>query len=148
MTEKVYSRECHSRFVLSRLKCTFKGNRKRRCNFPRETEHEIKRRRDVHPREPPCHRCIRSPFPHYLVLFLSLSLAFCDTSRFIFPFGCPRHSSTGFNDNLAEREVPLPLLLSPFFSTTSCSPFLARNPLRTIRGGIGEVFRAISRAGY
>lgn len=31
------------RFVLSRLKCIFKGNRERRCNFPRETEHEIKR---------------------------------------------------------------------------------------------------------
>lgn len=38
-----YSRGCYSRFVLSRLKCTLKGNRERRCNFPRETEHEIKR---------------------------------------------------------------------------------------------------------
>lgn len=29
--------------VLNRLKCILKENRKRRCNFPRETEHEIKR---------------------------------------------------------------------------------------------------------
>lgn len=40
---EVQCRECHLWYVLNRLKCILKGNRERSCNFPRETEHEIKR---------------------------------------------------------------------------------------------------------
>lgn len=86
--DEKYSRECHLRFVLSRLKCILKGNRKRRCNFPRETEHEIKRgcrtaaahSLPFSPRSPALHPCC--------------TIRLSDTSRFILPFGCPRRSST------------------------------------------------------
>lgn len=107
-----YSRGCHSRFVLSRLKCTLKGNRERRCNFPRETEHEIKRGDAV------LSRCTHFTFlPAGLIHAIRLS----DTPRFIFPFVCPRRFSTRFNDNLSKRGAslhPLPCSLSRLQSSS------------------------------
>lgn len=84
--DEKYNRECHLRFILSRLKCILKGNRERRCNFPRETEHEIK-------------RGCRTAAAHSLLLALLRShpcstIRLADTSRFILLFGCPRRSST------------------------------------------------------
>jgi len=108
--DEKYSCECHLRFVLSRLKCILKGNRKRRCNFPRETEHEIKRGC----RTAAAHSLLPSlPLPRLPTLHPCCTIRLSDTSRFILPFGCPRRSSTRALTIIFPGEAKHPL--SPIF---------------------------------
>lgn len=134
--DEKYSRECHLRFVLSRLKCILKGNRERRCNFPRETEHEIKRGcRTAAAHSPPL------PSPRSPALHSCCTIRLSDTSGFILPFGCPRRSSTRVLTIIFPGEAQHPL---PHFPL-SLTPFPAYNPRYAICGGTGEAFQAISR---
>lgn len=142
-TERRYSRECHSRFVLSRLKCTFKGNRKRRCNFPRETEHEIKRVEGAGVKgdrgEGAVAAAIRPPFLSMHPSFRAIRLS--DTSPVYFSLRSPSMLlSMGFNDNLPERDArPSPHRLPVLLFRRVIPPW-------TVRGATGKVYRVISRA--
>lgn len=140
MYDGEYSRECHLRYVLSRLKCILKGNRERRCNFPRETEHEIKRgccAAAAHSLAPSPFLLSRpSPSHPSPALIRVASLLLCtirlsDTSRFILPFGCPRRSSTKVLTIIfpgERRNIPF-----SHFSPLPCSFSRVQSPVRYTR---------------
>jgi len=109
------------RFVLSRLKCILKRNRERRCNFPRETEHEIKRGCRTAAAHSPL------PFHAHPRCILAASSGFLIHAGLFFPSVALDASRRGFNDNLSGRGAKRPL---PHFSLLSYSFSHVQSPIR------------------